>query len=171
MPPLALVQEHTLESWLIAPPQEVGIEQLVLHLVLWLRLFVEALGALIIGVGIVVAAYIFVRRLLAHESQSYNRIRLTFARFLALALEFQLAADILSTAVAPSWEQIGKLAAIAVIRTALNYFLTREMQAEQAGIAGDTLSSEQRSVTRETAQRRHDAVVVAPSPRDGAIRS
>ena len=63
--------------------------------------------------------------------ESYNRIRLTLARYLALALEFQLGADIISTAVAPSWDQIGKLAAIAVIRTALNYFLTREMQQER----------------------------------------
>lgn len=58
----------------------------------------------------------------------YNDIRLTLARFLALALEFELGADILSTAVAPTWDQIGKLGAIAVIRTALNYFLTREMR-------------------------------------------
>ncbi|XLM20652.1 DUF1622 domain-containing protein, partial [Chromobacterium piscinae] len=58
----------------------------------------------------------------------YNQLRLAFARFLALALELQLAADILSTAVAPSWDQIGKLGAIAVLRTALNYFLAREMR-------------------------------------------
>ena len=55
-----------------------------------------------------------------------------FAHYLALALEFQLAADILSTAVAPSWDRIGKLAAIAVIRTVLNYFLTREMAQERS---------------------------------------
>ena len=53
-------------------------------------------------------------------------------RYLALALEFQLGADILSTAIAPSWEQIGKLGAIAVIRTALNYFLMREMSEDRA---------------------------------------
>ncbi|RZK11946.1 MAG: DUF1622 domain-containing protein, partial [Hymenobacter sp.] len=51
--------------------------------------------------------------------------------YLALALEFQLGADILSTAIAPSWEQIGKLGAIAVIRTALNFFLSKEMQEEK----------------------------------------
>ncbi len=45
-----------------------------------------------------------------------------------MALEFQLASDILSTAIAPSWEEIGKLGATAVIRTALNYFLGREIQ-------------------------------------------
>ena len=54
------------------------------------------------------------------------------AGYLALALELQLACDILSTAVAPTWERIGKLAAIAVIRTALNFFLSREMREAQA---------------------------------------
>ncbi len=61
--------------------------------------------------------------------------------YLALALEFQLAADIISTAVAPSWQEIGKLGAIAVIRTALNYFLTREIEQERDEVAkhGDPL--------------------------------
>jgi uncharacterized membrane protein len=128
---------HGGTSGLLAAPEEFGIEQTVLNLVLWLKLLVETLGAIIIGVGIAAAAYVFVRALVTHRHQSYNRIRLTFARFLALALEFQVAADVLSTAVAPTWDQIGKLAAIAAIRTALNYFLTREMKEEQEGIAGD----------------------------------
>jgi uncharacterized membrane protein len=42
-----------------------------------------------------------------------------------------LAADILRTAVAPTWEDIGKLAAIAAIRTVLNYFLERELHTIQ----------------------------------------
>jgi hypothetical protein len=46
------------------------------------------------------------------------------------ALELQLGADILSTAIAPSWDQIGKLGAVAIIRTALNFFLMREMHEE-----------------------------------------
>jgi uncharacterized membrane protein len=41
-----------------------------------------------------------------------------------------LAADILNTAVTPSWNDIEKLAAIAALRTALNYFLEREIQQE-----------------------------------------
>ena len=59
------------------------------------------------------------------------------ARYLAMALEFQLGADILSTAVAPSWNEIGKLGAIAVIRTTLNYFLSREMQEERRTAEGE----------------------------------
>jgi uncharacterized membrane protein len=65
-----------------------------------------------------------------NATEGYNGVRLTLARYLALALEFQLGADILSTAIAPTWDQIGKLGAIAVIRTALNFFLGREMNEE-----------------------------------------
>ena len=53
-------------------------------------------------------------------------VRLRLGKWLALALEFALAADIVRTAVAPSWDEIGKLAAIMALRTALNYFLERE---------------------------------------------
>jgi uncharacterized membrane protein len=55
-------------------------------------------------------------------------IRLRLGKSLALALEFLLAADILRTAVAPNWDDIGKLAAIAALRTLLNYFLERELK-------------------------------------------
>jgi uncharacterized membrane protein len=72
------------------------------------------------------------RSALVRQPANFNAIRLVLARYLALALEFQLGADILSTAIAPTWDQIGKLAAIAVIRTVLNYFLGREIKEEQA---------------------------------------
>jgi uncharacterized membrane protein len=49
-----------------------------------------------------------------------------------LALEFLLAADIVGTAVTPTWETIGLLAAIAGIRTFLNYFLHREVRELEA---------------------------------------
>ena len=98
----------------------------------WLRLLVEALGALVIAAGVVVVIVALLRHLLAARGSSFVPIRLAFARYLTLALELQLAADILSTSVAPTWERIGKLAAIAVIRTALNYFLSKELKDEQA---------------------------------------
>lgn len=97
----------------------------------WLKLGVEVVGALIIALGILVAGGLLVRALLARRTADFTAIRLTLARYLALALEFQLGADILSTAIAPSWEQIGKLGAIAVIRTALNFFLSKEMEEER----------------------------------------
>lgn len=97
----------------------------------WLRLAVEAVGALVIGIGIVLAIYQFVAHFKDEQSSNFNRVRLTLGKYLALALEFQVGADILSTAIAPSWEQIGKLGAIVVIRTLLNYFLTKELESER----------------------------------------
>lgn len=111
-------------------PAELGIEDWLINAVLWLKLAVEAAGALVIGIGVAVAISQFARRLWTSGTRDYNPIRLTLARHLALALELQLGADILGTAVAPSWDQIGKLAAIAIIRTALNYFLMREIREE-----------------------------------------
>jgi uncharacterized membrane protein len=97
----------------------------------WLRLGVETVGASIITIGVIISVYKFLTAIANRQTQDYNQIRLTLARYLALALEFQLGADILSTAIAPGWDQIGKLGAIAVIRTGLNYFLMREMEQER----------------------------------------
>jgi len=61
------------------------------------------------------------------EHPTTEDIRLRLGRWLALALEFELGADILRTAIAPTWAEIGQLAAIATIRTLLNYFLQQEI--------------------------------------------
>jgi uncharacterized membrane protein len=62
-----------------------------------------------------------------HHLAEKEDVRLRLGRWLAVALEFLLAADILRTAVAPTWDEIGKLAAIAALRTLLNYFLQKEI--------------------------------------------
>jgi uncharacterized membrane protein len=107
------------------------VEESVRSGVEWLRLAVETLGAVVIGVGVVLAIIGLLRHAISARGRSFTPIRLAFARYLTLALELQLAADILSTSVAPTWDRIGKLAAIAVIRTALNYFLSREVEQER----------------------------------------
>ncbi len=56
-----------------------------------------------------------------------GQLRLRFGQWLALALEFQLGADVLGTTVAPTFAALGKLGAIALIRTFLNYFLNKEL--------------------------------------------
>ena len=94
----------------------------------WLRLGVEFMGATVIALGILLGLAQFVRASVHRAPDGYNAVRLTIARYLAVALEFQLAADLLSTAIAPTWTAIGKLAAIAGVRTALNYFLRREVR-------------------------------------------
>ena len=52
---------------------------------------------------------------------------LEFARWLVAGLTFQLAADIVNTTIAPTWDEIGRLAAIAAIRTFLTLFLDRDI--------------------------------------------
>ena len=111
-------------------PLRQGAEDWIGNAVQWLRLGVETMGAIVIGVGIALALWAFLGALASRRPANFNAIRLKFARYLALALEFQLGADILSTAIAPSWDAIGRLAAIAVIRTALNYFLSKEIKEE-----------------------------------------
>ena len=93
---------------------------------------VEAAGALIIVAGALLAVARLARAAVRRGTERrFGRIRLGLARYLALGLEFQLASDILSTAIAPTFEEIGKLAAIAAIRTALNYFLNKEIAEER----------------------------------------
>ena len=100
---------------------------------------VEAAGAVIIFVGAVLAAVAFVRAaLLSRSTVAFVGVRLRLGRYLALGLEFQLASDILSTAVAPTFEEIGKLAAIATIRTVLNYFLDKEIEKERSEIDSES---------------------------------
>jgi uncharacterized membrane protein len=60
-----------------------------------------------------------------------------YARWLVAGLTFQLAADIIATAFSPSWEEIGHLAAISVIRTFVNYFLERDMAAVEQRVAAE----------------------------------
>ena len=110
------------------------LETVLIDTVAWLKLIIEAIGVSFIGLGAIIAIGIFLRALVSKQPIDFARIRFSLARYLALALEFQLGADILATAVAPGWDAIGKLAAIAVIRTGLNFFLMREMAEQQTAI-------------------------------------
>ncbi len=108
-----------------------AVEQTVFSVAQWLRLGVEAVGAGVIGFGALLAIYRLVIQYKEQQSTNFNQVRLTLGKYLTLALEFQLGADILSTAIAPTPQAIGKLAAIAAIRTVLNYFLSKELAEEQ----------------------------------------
>lgn len=90
---------------------------------------VEFVAALVIA-GAAIQASVSVLRIVWRRQQASGiseRVRIQLGMWLSLALEFELSADILRTAVAPSWDEIGKLAAIVVIRTVLNIFLQRDI--------------------------------------------
>jgi uncharacterized membrane protein len=102
----------------------------------WLTLIAEsavtithAIALLIIAIG-TIQAFIRSLRALFHPSAAGTQFRnayLQYARWLVGGLTFQLAADIIESSIAPTWDEIGRVGAIAVIRTFLNFFLERDL--------------------------------------------
>jgi uncharacterized membrane protein len=111
------------------------VEEYLITAVDYLRLVVEAIGATVVGYGVLVAAGMFVLTVVGIRDYSNTELRLFLGRYLALGLEFQIGADILSTAVAPTFEDVLLLGAIVVIRTVLNYFLSKELERERQQVA------------------------------------
>ena len=79
------------------------IEETITQVVLWLKLFVQTVGALLIGFGALATLVRFLR-MLGHPSIRLQKHATLTRAFPLTGLEFQLAADILGTAVAPSWD-------------------------------------------------------------------
>lgn len=99
----------------------------------YLSSFVEVLAAFVISVALLQFLYRYLTNLRRPDVENANQtIRIQFGSSLTIALELLLAADVLTTAIAPTWDDIGKLAAIATLRTALNYFLERELRTTSA---------------------------------------
>lgn len=119
-------------------PEGLLPEEVLRHWVDLLVRLVEAAGALIIFAGAVLAIVRFaVLGVHRRHEREFTAVRLGLGRYLVLGLEFQLASDLLKTAVSPSFEEIGQLAAIAAIRTALNYFLGKEIAAEEREVEAE----------------------------------
>ena len=118
-----------------------SVEGTIATLVQWLKLGVESIGAFLVLMGVSVAMVCLIRPLFTPRPAQFIAVRLILARYLALAIEFELGADILGTAISPNWDQIGKLAAIAVIRTGLNFFLSEELKQEKAITAHESAIS------------------------------
>lgn len=93
----------------------------------WVALGVETAAALLIAIG-AMEALVAVLRPRGMTIGRKRMVWLNFARWLVLALEFELAADIIRTSITPSWDDIGQLGAIAVIRTFLSYFLDKDIR-------------------------------------------
>ena len=111
-------------------------EEILLQTAIFLKVVIEAIALLILTLAIVKA----VRQLLSRKrtidrEEKLCHVRLDLGTALALSLEFLLAADIAATAVSPSWNAVGKLAAISAIRTFLNFFLEKEVR----GLAKENL--------------------------------
>ena len=93
---------------------------------------IDALALLVILVGTIEVSLTVARASLKPLGDKLARQAwLRYARWLVAALTLQLAADIIETSISTSWQTIGRVGAIAVIRTFLNYFLERDVEEEQ----------------------------------------
>ena len=120
------------------------MEELFKELASYLALGVEAAAVLVIAFG-AIEAFVRIVRLLSGKPTTHGQrkdVWLRFGVWLLLGLEFELAADIVRSVITPTWTEIGQLAAIAVIRTFLNYFLEKDIEkfaeAEYTGEAAKT---------------------------------
>src|SRR5262245_48931688 len=95
--------------------------------------FIDAIALVIVIIAVVEAFINGLRLMFAHpDGHERREVWLRFARWLVAALTFQLAADIIETSVTDDWKSLGRIAAVAVIRTFLNYFLERDVDKTRA---------------------------------------
>lgn len=115
------------------------MEEIAIRGTVYISYIIDILAAFIIGLAVCKLAIRYVagagygifslkKYPQRNNAGSAEEIRVSFGSSVAISLELLLGADVLATAVAPSWDDIGKLAAIALIRTVLNYFLERELK-------------------------------------------
>src|SRR5262249_40542677 len=97
----------------------------------YIALALEAIAVLVVAYGsvralinLVVPADVDPEKPLAGRKYTWVHLGV----WLLIGLEFELGADIIRSAISPTWEQLGQLAAIAVIRTFLNYFLEKDIE-------------------------------------------
>lgn len=105
------------------------MEQLFKTAAGYLALWIEGAAALLITIGAAEALWHILRPRFKREPSLAVRLQAwrRFAVWLILGLEFELGADVIRTAISPTWTDIGQLAAIATIRTVLNYFLEKDL--------------------------------------------
>ena len=107
----------------------IGLEDQFKEIAGFIALAIEAAAVLVVSYGSLQALAGVVGTAFSRTADEMRGREkwLRFATWILLALEFALAADLVRTAVAPTWDDISKLAVIATIRTMLNYFLAKDI--------------------------------------------
>ena len=120
------------------------MEEAIHQLAYWGNLGIETVAILVVLFGSVQAVVAVIRVVASGDDldgMKRRHVWLVYARWLVAGLTFQLAADIVGTLLATSWEQVARLAVIAVVRTFLSYFLDKELEStrrlQHPGTAGN----------------------------------
>ena len=112
------------------------MEELLVKFAQGAKMFSEAAAVIVVTFGSL-EAFVMLLRMAARPNATHGARKAVWRQFgmwLLLGLEFELAADIIGSVVSPTWQDIGELGAVAVIRTFLNYFLERDLEnADRSG--------------------------------------
>jgi uncharacterized membrane protein len=100
-------------------------------LIAFLKFLLEAIAVFCILLGILKTGQLVFMSRYDRNKNYFTEIRLKFGMWLVLALEFQLGADIVATSLSSTFDSLGKLGIVALIRTFLNYFLTKELESQE----------------------------------------
>ena len=114
------------------------MEEMVKLIAHYVAIVAEGIAVFFIIDGIIGAVWIYGQKtfFVKRDYLAFIESRNHLGHTLSLSLEFLIGADILRTAISPTWEDIGQLGAIVGIRTVLNFFLTRELNhAERVKLA------------------------------------
>jgi uncharacterized membrane protein len=84
-------------------------------------------GVVIMMIGSIKALWLFTLYLATGKGR-FSHIRIDLGKHLALGLEFFIGKDIIESVVHPTWDQLGKLGAIVLLRTVITIFLARELK-------------------------------------------
>jgi uncharacterized membrane protein len=110
------------------------MEALLHEIAHYVALTIEAIAICVITFGTLEAVFGILRVGLRSNTTNDDRraVWLIFARWLVAGLTFQLAADLVNSSLAATWDELGRLAVIAAIRTFLSFFLDREVEDTRA---------------------------------------
>jgi uncharacterized membrane protein len=122
------------------------MEELFIPVARTASLLVEIAAVLIVFYG-AVESFVKLLWIVVKPGVTHGERKVLWRRFgmwLLLGLEFELAADIIASVISPTWQDIGELGAIAVIRTFLNYFLEKDL--EQAETTAEAIGPDEEPV-------------------------
>ncbi len=109
------------------PMEAIVVEEWLIYLTHQAVVLIDSIALIVIVYGTLEAFLTAISQFFRPKHLVNGLVWLRYGRWLVAGLTFQLAADIIETAITPSWDDIGRLAAIAVVRTFLNYFLERDL--------------------------------------------
>ncbi len=118
------------------------METLVLNIARHISLGINVISVLVVLWGSIEGIVRLLQTMLERNATLAAKrvLWLDFARWLIAGLTFQLASDIVETAIEPSWDSLGKFAAITAIRTLLSFSLDRDLDAVAARQRADNLA-------------------------------